>query len=200
MGIRKPGNDGDKPEVALAEAMLFGGSESIEASEARGQRQMVESEVIPSEGAEKLVDLGFELGDVVKEDPIFRATKLPEGWAREGSGHSMWSYIIDERGFRRVAIFYKAAFYDRHAYASLESEPKTGAQGRLLDKLFETRGYPECDIKFEMRGNDLYITLRPLAKGEDGRPFREDGEWVGSGEQSTVIVHPDGSEEKADEV
>jgi predicted secreted protein len=28
----------------------------------------------------------------------------------------MWSYIVDDEGTQRVAIFYKAAFYDRDAF------------------------------------------------------------------------------------
>ena len=33
----------------------------------------------------------------------------------------MWSYLTDQHGRQRVAIFYKAAFYDRRAFMRLES-------------------------------------------------------------------------------
>ena len=37
--------------------------------------------------------------------------RLPcrRAWKREGSSHAMWSYINDELGRERVAIFYKSA-------------------------------------------------------------------------------------------
>jgi hypothetical protein len=33
----------------------------------------------------------------------------------------MWSYLVDEKGRERAAIFYKAAFYDRDAHISITS-------------------------------------------------------------------------------
>ena len=50
---------------------------------------------------------------------MFTEATLPTGWKREPSEHPMWSYIVDERGIRRVSVFYKAAFYDRSAHASI---------------------------------------------------------------------------------
>jgi hypothetical protein len=63
--------------------------------------------------------LGFVFGDFVPErqgEAMFRYATLPEGWTRKGSDHDMWSYIVDERGRERVAVFFKAAFYDRSAH------------------------------------------------------------------------------------
>lgn len=100
------------------------GDHYIENMEAAGQRQVVESDVIPTEllrcTDDDLTALGFTLGDPVEDDPLFRHATLPEGWCREGSDHDMWSYIVDGEGKRRVAIFYKAAFYDRKAHLSLD--------------------------------------------------------------------------------
>ncbi|MEV7805063.1 hypothetical protein AB0O28_19140 [Microbispora sp. NPDC088329] len=111
------------PLLLLADAMGAGGpSASIERMEAQGQRELVNSEVIPTEiqgGEDELTKLGFQLGEQVKDDPLFRRTVLPEGWKREPSDHSMWSYIVDELGRRRVAMFYKAAWYDRRADLSI---------------------------------------------------------------------------------
>lgn len=101
-----------------------GGSPSdfILEQEAKGQREMVNSDVLPikinSGKKEDFETLGFVFGDG-KIDDLFRPATLPEGWKREGSNHDMWSYIVDENGVQRVSIFYKAAFYDRDAFMNL---------------------------------------------------------------------------------
>lgn len=109
----------------LTEGIITGSPTSfIEAQEAAGQREMVNSDVIPTDmrGEEdEFTKLGFVLGDILDGDPMFRHATLPPGWKREGSGHAMWSYLIDSDGFRRAEIFYKAAFYDRSAFIRLNS-------------------------------------------------------------------------------
>jgi hypothetical protein len=88
--------------------------------EAEGQRQIVASEVLPTDAPwQELVSLGFVRGEGVAGDPLFCRCTIPAGWKRQGSDHAMWSYIVDQRGVNRVAIFYKAAFYDRKAHASI---------------------------------------------------------------------------------
>ena len=93
--------------------------------EAQGQRQLVESEVLPTDlnggKMEDYIALGFEFGEVVSGDPMFQKAKLPNGWKKKGSGHDMWSSIVDDKGRERVAIFYKAAFYDRSAHMNINS-------------------------------------------------------------------------------
>lgn len=106
------------PILLLADAMGPGGSEaSILRMEAQGQREIVNSQVIPTGGAsdEELTALGFTLGDVVNGDPLFRYATLPDGWRKVGTDHSMHSSIVDELDRQRLGIFYKAAFYDRRA-------------------------------------------------------------------------------------
>lgn len=91
---------------------------AIEASERRGQQEVLHSDRLPSRsGGDEaaLIALGFTFGEPDREDPLFRPATLPTGWKREGSSHAMWSYIVDERGIRRVGVGYKAAFYDRWA-------------------------------------------------------------------------------------
>jgi len=98
----------------------------IEASEARGQQELLESDVLPvdmSPSREAFERAGFKFGEPVQDDPIFVKATLPTGWSRKGSDHSMWTYIVDEQGRERVSIFYKAAFYDRSAHMSLRDEP-----------------------------------------------------------------------------
>ena len=107
------------PAIVLGE----GYSDQIVAMEAEGQQQLLNSDRLPSEitGDRKHFEaLGFMFGDPDPADPLFMPATLPAGWAREGSDHDMWSYIVDETGTKRVAIFYKAAYYDRRAFMRLE--------------------------------------------------------------------------------
>ena len=98
---------------------------NIEAQEARGQQMLVRSTYLPTEllrcTEEDIEALGIILGSVLKDDPLFREATLPEGWTLvPAEGHSMWNYVVDDKGNRQVAIFYKAAFYDRRAHMSLD--------------------------------------------------------------------------------
>ncbi len=93
----------------------------IERQEAAGQQELVSGTSFPLEmrpGREAFEQMGFVFGDQV--DNIFITATLPAGWKREATDHFMWSYIIDAEGRKRVGIFYKAAFYDRRARATLE--------------------------------------------------------------------------------
>jgi len=107
----------------LAESMGPGGSgAAIERQERDGQRQLVNSDRLPSDiqgdRAEWEV-LGFTFGDPDPADPLFMPATLPEGWKRQATDHSMGSVIVDTLGCERVSIFYKAAFYDRKAHMHL---------------------------------------------------------------------------------
>lgn len=108
--------------LAVAMTNRDGGAGFIEAQEAAGQRQLVNSDRLPTrtqdDEAEYLA-LGFTFGDPDPGDPLFRPATLPAGWRREGTDHAMWSKLVDEHGRERVSIFYKAAFYDRDAFMRL---------------------------------------------------------------------------------
>lgn len=106
----------ENPARALVEYGMV--PRGIEASERRGQEQLLQSTVLPTEGSdgEEFAALGFKFGPKVEGDELFREATLPDGWKKEGSDHDMWSYIVDERGIHRVSVFYKAAFYDRRAF------------------------------------------------------------------------------------
>lgn len=122
----------------LAESMGSRGPGGfIEAQEAAGQREIVHSDVLPTKTNSctdaDLTALGFDLGDKVDGDPMFRYAKLPDGWSREGSEHAMWSYLLDTLGRRRCSIFYKAAFYDRDAFISVATV-RSYVYDRFYDK------------------------------------------------------------------
>jgi hypothetical protein len=95
----------------------------IEASEARGQAELVRSEVLPSDITAKDRDVlaawGVVLGAPVENDTLFVHATIPAGWEKRRTDHAMWSDLVDDRGRVRASIFYKAAFYDRKAHLSV---------------------------------------------------------------------------------
>lgn len=123
-----------KPEKALdflADQMVRNAKgerqgQAIEDMEAQGQWELLHSELLPTDMHNntqgEFEALGFKFGDIVEDDPIFRYATLPEGWKREPGGNSYWSIIVDRAGNERVGIFYKAAFYDRHAHMYIRKD------------------------------------------------------------------------------
>jgi hypothetical protein len=88
--------------------------------EQAGQDQLVASGLLPVDGPwSQLEALGFVPGPPVADDDLFRHVTLPAGWYRQAHEHQMWSHLYDSRGLQRVAVFYKAAFYDRKAHCRL---------------------------------------------------------------------------------
>lgn len=106
----------------LARDMATGGH-AIEHQEAQGQKELVNSDVLPRKlryvTQEQLQSLGFEFLGEVPDDELFQYVKLPEGWMKKSTNHSMWSILVDEKGRERASIFYKAAFYDRDAFLNM---------------------------------------------------------------------------------
>jgi hypothetical protein len=132
-------------EVLLLEA-VSNPKGFIEDMESSGQRQLVASDQIPTDCSatiEQLKAMGFtDIQDKDERDPLFRSVTFPPGWKKVRTGHSMWSDIVDERGRKRAALFYKAAFYDRDASMSFTHRytirrnydmPKTTLQYQVLD-------------------------------------------------------------------
>lgn len=109
---------GDLPNAVAASTP--GG---IEHQEAEGQRDLIRSTHLPKNimGASRkqLEDLGFKFHEDV--DNLFVSCELPTGWTKTATDHSMHSNLLDENGRCRALIFYKAAFYDRRAYMSMQS-------------------------------------------------------------------------------
>jgi hypothetical protein len=101
----------------------------IEAQEAAGQKDFVNNSTLPIEchncTRDQLEQMGIMYGKSV--DDLFVNVVLPEGWQKEATDHSMWSYLLDDKGRRRASIFFKAAFYDRSAFISLDSRYGYGA-------------------------------------------------------------------------
>lgn len=140
--------------IHLMGAMSDGTDKYITDMEAVGQRQLVSGTQMPTEGPwPELVALGFTRGEAVEGDDLFVNATLPEGWSKEPTDHSMWSQIVDERGIKRVAIFYKAAFYDRKAFCRIEKSSQRFASeamwGEGTVKLPEYWGLLTDDEKTE---------------------------------------------------
>lgn len=113
-------NTEERVRTNPALGMLMALPGGIEASERRGQEELVANdEFLPFDkqgGAAAFEALGFSFGALKEGDSLFQHATLPVGWTRKATDHAMWSDIVDERGLRRVGIFYKAAFYDRAAH------------------------------------------------------------------------------------
>jgi len=101
----------------VAGAAIAGPEKYLTNMEADGTRQLVASDLLPSDGPwVDLAPLGFTLGDVDEADPMFRRVALPQGWSRAAADDDdRVSYVLDPRGVRRLRIFYKAVPYDRKA-------------------------------------------------------------------------------------
>lgn len=132
--MRNPENTSKRDPLHHLVGLMGGSDAYIEGMEAAGQRQLVHSDRLPTAanpGDDAYLAAGFTFGPVDAGDPLFRPATLPDGWTKQGSDHDMWSYVVDELGRRRVAVFYKAAFYDRRAFMRLESV--SGYAYRLLE-------------------------------------------------------------------
>jgi hypothetical protein len=104
----------------LHNAMIAATPGGIEGQERAGQAVLVASTDMPKEmspSREAFEAVGFKFGDDV--DELFVKATLPPGWTRATTSHAMHSDVLDERGRKRVGVFYKAAFYDRRADAYL---------------------------------------------------------------------------------
>lgn len=119
-------NTSQRDPIVHLTGALGGTDEYITGMEAAGQRQLVASTKLPAkasgfntsygeDGWAEFEALGFRKGEPVEGDPLFVEATLPEGWSKQAGHGSMGSYVVDERGVRRVSVFYKAAFYDRRA-------------------------------------------------------------------------------------
>ena len=152
----------------LAMAMMMGGSDAIELSEANGQAELVHSEQLPTDNhdRETMEAWGIVFGEPCADDPMFCNATLPKGWKKEATDHSMWSRLVDEKGRERAAIFYKAAFYDRSAHMS-------ASRRFVVRKDYEVEGKV---IKFDVLvdGKVLHSVSLPYA----GEKYRDDWQNV----------------------
>ncbi len=105
------------PTAHLLEMLGNGPARAIERSEEAGQRELVASMDLPTDGSNDPAweAIGVTFGPPRTDDPIFRPATLPPGWSKVATDHAMHSKLLDDKGRERAGIFYKAAFYDRSA-------------------------------------------------------------------------------------
>jgi hypothetical protein len=137
----------------------------IEAQEAQGQQELVNSTQVPKEilhsTKEPFEKIGFIFGE--EADDIFVNCKLPEGWTRKGTDHNMWSEICDEKERVRVNVFYKAAFYDRKAHMSLKDFITVD---RNREDNWEGKGEDYLFIGTVKAGGDVVFETGPIEYDE----------------------------------
>lgn len=121
---------------AAVTAMLTGDFENVHAASTPGgiERQEAAGQARLAKSADRLPveinyprgllrsklteELGITFGAVV--DKVFIEATLPEGWKIVPTSHAMWSDLVNDKGHKRAAIFFKAAFYDYNAHISFE--------------------------------------------------------------------------------
>lgn len=108
--------------IELFEAERSGLEAFADRHESDGQRSFVQSDTLPTEmkssDREVLENAGVMFGTKVEGDDLFQYVDLPTGWSKEPTSHSMWSYLVDDKGRRRASIFYNGSFWDRAAHLS----------------------------------------------------------------------------------
>lgn len=159
------------PAIHLLGSMSEGLDGYIVGMEAAGQGQVVNSDVLPSEGPwDSLAGLGFVKGDPVEGDDLFVRCTLPDGWVKVGTDHNMWSKVLDERGIERVSIFYKAAFYDRKAFCRL-SRPGSSLACEAFYGDTPATGLPEqWSILTEDERADFWAEVDRMAENAEQHP------------------------------
>lgn len=145
-----------------------GNPDTIEAQEAQGQKELVESSVLPVEMDQHsdydtrkiLEELGVKFLGVIEDDKIFQRVELPVGWKIEPTEHSMHSSLLDDKKRVRAGIFYKAAFYDRSAHLTLKRR-----YGCSLDYVKANKGVIQSNVKDQ--GKIIYSTDEYILKESD---------------------------------
>ena len=136
----------------------------IEASEARGQQELVRKQQLPKKGLlehrQRLELIGFVFGKEI--DDVFIQVKLPDGWKKQATDHSMWSDLLDSKCRHRASIFYKAAFYDRSGYMKWERrfslEARLDGSNRSIYDLEDAGGKAHCYAVVLDAGAEIYRT------------------------------------------
>ncbi len=113
--------------------LMGGNPNAIEQQEAQGQRELVNSLQLPIRcnsprgvnASEQYNKMGIKTLTGSKGDDLFLGVKLPTGWKKEATTHSMWNNLIDDKGRIRATFFYKAAFYDRDAFINFQTRYQT---------------------------------------------------------------------------
>jgi len=104
----------------MANASIAMTPDGIERQEKQGQLTFARGDYLPKEmqGDCRAVCEAWGIVFGREVDDLFIEAKLPAGWQKVPTDHSMWVDVVDEKGRKRLSVFYKAAFYDRSAHMS----------------------------------------------------------------------------------
>jgi hypothetical protein len=121
-------------------AKIMPGGVGIELQEKRGQQEVVSMDILPKRVMDNIypdpvkVYAMLDIEVTGEADNLFYTVKLPAGWRKEAADHDMHSFVLDAYGRKRIHIFYKAAFYDRVAHATIE---RRFGYGRTWDETMD---------------------------------------------------------------
>lgn len=137
----------------------------VENAERIGQRRLVQSTQLPSDGLlgqnrAMWEACGIEIVSPAAGDYLFTEVRLPAGWQKRPTDHHYWSDLVDDAGRKRGVIFFKAVSYDRRAFL----RPVTRF---AVDRDFER---PDADaaIVFQVKDCDTVVfqtDMRPMPDG-----------------------------------
>lgn len=124
--MKKTNNTENNPQPQW---LMGGNPNAIEAQEAEGQKELVASLQLPRKcnsprginTATQYHKMGIKVFTTSKGDDLFLGVKLPDGWKKEATDHSMWNNLLDDKGRVRATFFYTAAFYDRDAFVNFST-------------------------------------------------------------------------------
>ncbi len=156
----------------LANMIVASTPGGIERHEVIGQQLLIDTAMLPKQisGAtpEQLAKLGFRFGSDI--DELFIQCELPRGWTKQSTEHRMNSLLLDDKGWPRADIFYKAAFYDRRADMAMKGRFSVQLFGAGKDDNHRHASIMDCDtIAFDLgewhfNDNALYNKLKLTAE------------------------------------
>jgi hypothetical protein len=168
-------------EMVMLGALLGGSPAAIIAQEKHGQKALANSTELPVKidpAAQKVLsEWGVQLGDVL-EDKLFRQAILPKGWKKVPTEHSMYTDLVDDKGRKRASIFYKAAFYDRDAFLSIERR----LHAAWMKDDFSDRSEPMFPCIKDSNGNVLW-------RGKPVKDATKLEDWRMATEEERKLVH-----------
>ncbi len=144
------------------EWLMGGNPNAIEAQEAQGQKELVNSSQLPSKVnsprgvniEEQYALMGIKVIGKTQGDELFLDVELPNGWKKEATDHSMWNKLVDDNGRERASFFYKAAFYDRDAFVNFST--RYNWNSKYYDEKIENDNVKTAVVKDNATGEILF--------------------------------------------